>query len=127
MYADSVAPIIDAGLADVVAEDADLGDGMRLEPTAGHTPGHTSLWIESAGEIALITGDFLHHPVQCAIPDWAEVGDYDADDARKTRARMLGVASQTQALMIGTHFPSRPAGHVITDGSGAWRFVPEPR
>ena len=62
-------------LADVVAENADLGDGLRLEPTPGHTPGHVSLWIESDGATALVSGDFLHHPVQCAEPAWAETGD----------------------------------------------------
>src|SRR5262245_6449935 len=50
-WGDSVQPIFDAGLADLVADDADLGDGLRLAPTPGHTPGHTSLWIESEGEI----------------------------------------------------------------------------
>ena len=42
-YRDSIRPILDAGLADEVADDADLGDGLRLEPSPGHTPGHVSL------------------------------------------------------------------------------------
>ncbi len=121
---ESVQPIFDAGLADIVADDADLGDGLRLEPTPGHTPGHVSLWIGSAGERAMISGDFLHHPVQCAEPDWAEIGDADADLARETRHRMLTVAAETGVLFFGTHFPSRPAGRVVVDGD-AWRFVPE--
>lgn len=123
VYADSIAPILDAGLADVVAEDADLGDGLRLEPSGGHTPGHVSLWIESRGEVALATGDFLHHPVQCAEPDWAEVGDEDADQARETRRRMLARAAERRALFLGTHFATRPAGRIERCGD-AWRFVP---
>ena len=51
VYGDSIAPIFDAGLADVVEPDTDLGHGLRLEPTPGHTPGHTSLWVESDGEV----------------------------------------------------------------------------
>ena len=48
VYGDSIAPIIEAGLADVIdVRGADLGHGLRLEPTPGHTPGHTSMWIES--------------------------------------------------------------------------------
>ena len=89
VYGDSVAPVLAAGLADIVAEDADLGDGLRLEPSTGHTPGHVSLWLERQGERALITGDFLHHPAQCAEPEWAEVGDHDPDQARATRRRMF--------------------------------------
>jgi glyoxylase-like metal-dependent hydrolase (beta-lactamase superfamily II) len=119
----SVQPVLDAGLADMVGEDADLGDGLRLAPSGGHTPGHVSLWIESAGEIGLISGDFVHHPVQCAVTEWAEIGDHDADEARATRRRMLDEAARSGALFVGTHFPTKPAGHVMVDGD-AWRFVP---
>ncbi len=123
VYDDSVAPVIAAGLSDIVDENADLGDGMVLEPTTGHTPGHVSLWIESAGEQALITGDFLHHPVQCAEPQWAEVGDFDVEQARETRRRMLAKAAATGALMLGTHFTGSPAGRVVAAGD-VWRFEP---
>lgn len=122
-YEESIAPIFAAGLADVVADDADLGDGLRLEATPGHTPGHVSLWIESEGEVALITGDWLHHPLQCAAPDTPEIGDADVEQARSTRHRMLGVAASTGALFVGTHFPAAPAGRVVGDGD-AFRFVP---
>ena len=64
VYADSVGPIVDAGLADFVDAETDLGDGLRLEATPGHTPGHVSLWIESCGETTVVTGDFVHHPTQ---------------------------------------------------------------
>ena len=124
VYGDSIAPIVEAGLADVVEPDADLGHGMRLEPTPGHTPGHTSMWIESEGEHALITGDFMHHPVQFAEPQLAEIADADVDVARATRARMLREMARTGALVLGTHFPSRPAGRVKADGD-VWRFVAE--
>ncbi|MGZ4694728.1 MAG: MBL fold metallo-hydrolase [Acidimicrobiales bacterium] len=123
VYGDSVAPVVDAGLADIVAEDADLGDGLRLEPSTGHTPGHVSLWLERDGERALITGDFLHHPAQCAEPEWAEVGDHDADQARATRRRMFDAAAVSGALVVGTHFTTRPAGHIVAAGD-AWRFEP---
>lgn len=118
---DSIEPIFVAGLADIVDDDADLGDGLRLEPTPGHTPGHASVWLTSEGETALITGDILHHPVQTAVPEWAEIGDVDADLARETRRRMFTRAADTGALVLGTHFPSRPAGRIVVDGD-AWRF-----
>jgi len=123
VFGDSIGPILAAGLADVVDEDADLGDGLRLVPTPGHTPGHVSLWIESDGDVALLTGDFMHHPVQLAEPDWAEVGDDDADLARTTRRRMIQHAAETGALVLGTHFATRPAGRIVADGD-VWAFVP---
>jgi glyoxylase-like metal-dependent hydrolase (beta-lactamase superfamily II) len=124
VYADSIAPIHEAGLADVVAPDADLGHGLRLEPTPGHTPGHTSLWIESRGEHALLAGDFMHHPVQFAEPQLAEIADADVEAARGTRRRMIEELARTGALVLGAHFPNRPGGRVQVDGD-AWRFVPE--
>jgi glyoxylase-like metal-dependent hydrolase (beta-lactamase superfamily II) len=122
---ESVQPVLDAGLADMIDEDLDLGDGLRLAPSGGHTPGHVSLWIESEGAVALVSGDFLHHPVQCAVPAWAEIGDHDPDEARVTRTRMLGEIAARDALLIGTHFPTRSAGRLVADGP-AWRFVSEP-
>jgi glyoxylase-like metal-dependent hydrolase (beta-lactamase superfamily II) len=123
VYGDSIAPIFEAGLADVVAVDADLGHGLVLEPSPGHTPGHVSLWVESDGQRALITGDFLHHPVQFAEPSWAEIADADVEGARETRRRMMGRAAETGALVLGTHFSGKPAGRVTVDGD-RWRFDP---
>jgi glyoxylase-like metal-dependent hydrolase (beta-lactamase superfamily II) len=124
VYGDSIAPIIEAGLADVIEPDTDLGHGMRLEASPGHTPGHASLWIESNGERALITGDFMHHPLQFAEPQVAEIADADVEVARATRARMIREMARTGALVLGTHFPNRPAGRVVVDGA-RWRFVAE--
>lgn len=123
VFGDSIAPIFEAGLADIVAEDEDLGDGLRLAPTPGHTPGHTSLWIESAGERAVISGDLIHHPVQCARPEWAEIGDADVDLARRTRRSFLNDVALERALMFGTHFPTNPAGRVVPY-EDTWRFAP---
>jgi glyoxylase-like metal-dependent hydrolase (beta-lactamase superfamily II) len=124
VLAQSVQPILDAGLGDTVDEDADLGEGLRLAPSNGHTPGHVSLWIESPHETALLTGDFFHHPVQCAVPEWAEIGDSDPDEARATRRRMLHEAATSRAIVFGTHFPTRPVGRIVPDRD-AWRFIPE--
>jgi glyoxylase-like metal-dependent hydrolase (beta-lactamase superfamily II) len=124
VYGDSIEPIFDAGLADVIEPDADLGHGLRLEPTPGHTPGHSSLWVESDGEAALLIGDFMHHPLQFAEPHLAEIADADAEVARETRGRMLREMARTGALVLGAHFPTRPAGRVVADGD-AWKFVPE--
>lgn len=122
-YAESIQPVFDAGLADIVEVEADLGDGLRLERSAGHTPGHVSLWIESEGEVALVSGDFLHHPLQCAEPHLAEIGDADVEGARATRRRMLSAAVASDALFLGTHFPTAPAGRIVAAGD-AFRFDP---
>ena len=125
VYADSVAPIFDAGLADVVAVDADLGDGLRIVPTPGHTPGHVSLELVSAGETAFVTGDFTHHQIQTARPEWAEIADSDVELARRTRRDVFAHCADREALVFGTHWPVSPVGRVEPHDS-AWRFRAEP-
>ncbi len=119
-YGDSIEPIIRAGRADVVAADAVLCPGIRLLSTPGHTPGHASMLVES-GDGLLISGDFLHHPFQCADPSIAEVGDVNAHQARATRAEMLDHCASQQYVVAGTHFPIAPFG-TIESRRSAWRF-----
>src|SRR5262245_52272131 len=119
---DSVRPIVDADLADFVEPDHRINEEIWLEPTPGHTPGHASVRISSRGEDAVITGDLMHHPVQCTEPQWASRFDSDPDEARKTRREFLGRYSDRPVLVFGTHFATPSAGRIVRDGD-AWRFV----
>jgi glyoxylase-like metal-dependent hydrolase (beta-lactamase superfamily II) len=116
VLADSVTPVWEAGLVDLVETDHRICEEISLVPTPGHTPGHVSLCIASDGEEALITGDFMHHPCQMARPDWSSTADSDADAARATREQMLNRLADAAVLVIGTHFAGRTAGHVVRDG-----------
>jgi glyoxylase-like metal-dependent hydrolase (beta-lactamase superfamily II) len=118
ILADSVTPVLEAGLVDLVETDHRICDEISLLPTLGHTPGHVSLRIASQGEEALITGDFMHHPCQIARPEWSSTVDSDPTEAQQTRERMLTGLSDTPILVIGTHFAGRTAGHVVRDGNG---------
>jgi len=118
---DSVRPILDAGLAELVDTDHRLTDEVGLEPTPGHTPGHVSVRIESAGQRAGITGDLMHHPIQCAEPDRLGNFDHDAEQARATRRYFLACCARDRTLVFGTHFAPPTAGHVVA-ADGAWRF-----
>jgi glyoxylase-like metal-dependent hydrolase (beta-lactamase superfamily II) len=116
VFADSVMPVLDAGLVDLVETDHRICDEVSLVPTPGHTPGHASVEIVSSGETALITGDFMHHPCQIAQPGWSSAADSDPDIARRTREHMLTRLAGTPVLVIGTHFAGRTAGHIVHDG-----------
>jgi glyoxylase-like metal-dependent hydrolase (beta-lactamase superfamily II) len=118
---DSVRPIIYAGLADFVDADHKVTSEVWLEPTPGHTPGHVSVRISSNGEDAVITGDLMHHPVQCSEPRWASNFDVDADAARKTRREFLERYRDGKTLVLGTHFATPTGGRVEAQG-GAFRF-----
>ena len=126
LLADSVRPVVDAGLVDWVASDHAITDEVRLEPTPGHTPGHVSVRIRSSGAEAVITGDLMHHPVQCADPNVCSRFDDDAAQALATRIRFLREQADRDVLVLGTHFAAPTAGRVVSDGAG-WRFATGPR
>jgi glyoxylase-like metal-dependent hydrolase (beta-lactamase superfamily II) len=121
MLGDSVTPIFEAGLVDLVELDHVISPEIRLTPSIGHTPGHVSVMIESEGERAVITGDMAHHPCQLAHPDWS-LGDDDPKAAALTRSRLFAEWADLPILVIGTHFPAPTAGHVFRDGA-AFRFA----
>ena len=116
VLADSVTPVWEAGLVDLVETDHWICIEVNLVPTAGHTPGHVSVRIASRGEEALITGDFMHHPCQIARPDWSSTADSDPVQAQQTREAMLTRLADAPILVIGTHFSGRTAGSVVRDG-----------
>lgn len=126
MFRDSVHPIKDAGLLDLVdvpPQGTDIAPGVRLRPTPGHTPGQVAVELSSHGESALITGDCIHHPVQLVHPDLGSCVDIDPAAAARTRRELLGSLSGTRTLLMGSHFPPPTAGHVLADG-GSYRLVP---
>jgi glyoxylase-like metal-dependent hydrolase (beta-lactamase superfamily II) len=120
---DSVRPVLDAGLAQLVEADHRLTGDVFLEPTPGHTPGHVSVRIVSRGEEAVITGDLMHHPVQCAEIAWASRYDVDPEMARRTRRAFLERHAGKPVLVLGTHFAAPTGGRVVRDGA-VFRFVP---
>jgi glyoxylase-like metal-dependent hydrolase (beta-lactamase superfamily II) len=118
ILADSVTPVIEAGLATMVETNERICDEISLVPTLGHTPGHVSVMIQSRGEQALITGDFMHHPCQVAHPEWSTLADSDPDQGIETRRRMFQRLAGTPVLIIGTHFAGATAGRLVVDGDG---------
>jgi len=121
ILSDSVQPILEAGLAELVEMDHVLSPEVRLIPTAGHTPGHVSVMIESEGQSAVITGDMTHHPCQLAHPDWSPPFDSDKVQSASLRARLFAEWADQPILVIGTHFAAPTAGHVKRDGA-VFRF-----
>ncbi|HEY4214271.1 MAG TPA: MBL fold metallo-hydrolase [Steroidobacteraceae bacterium] len=120
-FDDCIAPIVDAGLAEFVGTDHRVCDEIWLEPTHGHTAGHCSVRIRSRDEEAVITGDLMHHPCQCTVPDKLANFDDDKAMAARTRREFLGRVDNRRMLVIGSHFAEPTAGWVEKAGD-SWKF-----
>jgi glyoxylase-like metal-dependent hydrolase (beta-lactamase superfamily II) len=113
-----VDPIVALGLADFIEADHRIADGIWCEPSHGHTPGHVHVRISSNGQEAVITGDLMHHPMQCAMPHRAATFDMDKESGRQTRMGFVDKYADSGVLVIGAHFAEPTAGHMVRDAQG---------
>lgn len=124
MYRESISPVIEAGQAEFVTADHQLGDHVRLIATHGHTPGHVSVLIQSQGQEAVITGDAIHTTVQCWHPEWHFVYDDDPVQAATSRVALLASSAEANRRVLGTHFTLPSLGRVRAKGD-AFEWVPD--
>jgi glyoxylase-like metal-dependent hydrolase (beta-lactamase superfamily II) len=121
---DSVLPVIAAGQAELVTHDFALDDQVSLEPTPGHTPDHVAIRLASQGQLAVMSGDLMHCPIQCLHPEWTAWPDWDPAEAKRTRRSFLERYCETDTLVCTAHFPLPSAGRIVAQAD-AFRFVPE--
>ena len=118
---DSVSPIIEAGLHQLVEVDHRISGEVSLEHTPGHTPGHVCVRISSQGENAVITGDLMHHPLQCALPELGTHVDWNSARGEQTRRKFFDGCADKPVLVLGSHFAKPTAGWVVSHGE-SWRL-----
>lgn len=119
----SVRPLADQFT--LIADEAEVAPGITALLAAGHTPGHLTFRLESAGQGLMILGDLANHPVwSLAHPDWEVRFDMDKAAAAASRRRILGLAAADRVPVIGYHMPFPAVGYVDTSGDG-FRWVPE--
>lgn len=111
-YYDSVLPIVEAGLVTIVKGDEDLGEGLRLVPAPGHTPGQVRLDLTSQGSQATFAGDVLHNPLQVPLWHWRTRVCVDPEQACVTRKQVLEHCASTGSLLMPAHFPLPSAGRI---------------
>ncbi len=117
-----VDPIVEAGMAQFIDADHEIAPGITTEPSHGHTPGHVHVCIESKGERAVITGDLMHHPMQCAMPHRPATFDMDKDGGKQSRMRFVDKYRDSGVVVIGAHFFDPTAGHIETAADGETWF-----
>src|SRR5216684_5765955 len=118
---DSVIPVVEAGVADLVASDHVIDDRLRLEPAPGHPPAHVCVRLTTPAGQAIFTGDMMHRPIQVAEPEWNSRFCDEAELARKTRRGFLERHADSDVIVLAAHFPV--AGRIVAPG-GRTRFQP---
>ena len=119
IFDDSVQPVAEAGLVDLIDPDHDVCSEFTLIATPGHSPGHFSIHVRSRGEEALLIGDVAHHPSQLIHLDWCSTIDSDPKQAIRTRHELFSRVAGTPTQILGGHF----AGGTIARDGDVFRLV----
>lgn len=125
VFDDSVRPLIDAGLVERIGpEGRRYDEHFTFHPTPGHSAGHMSIGLVSAGEHALFGGDVMHHPVQLTFPAWNSGFCGDSATSRRSRAWALDHVVDRNALYFSSHFADTSVvRHSHVAGASRWSFV----
>lgn len=113
IFDDSVRPVAEAGLVDLIDPGHDVCSEFSILSTPGHSPGHFSIHVRSRGEEALLIGDVAHHPCQLVHLDWCSTIDSDPKQAIQTRHELFSRFAGTQVRILGGHFTG---GTIVRDG-----------
>jgi glyoxylase-like metal-dependent hydrolase (beta-lactamase superfamily II) len=103
-FRDSVIPIVEARLSQMVDGAHTVDEHLSLDPRPGHTPGTVAINLASRGQKALFCGDILHHAIQVYHPEWNSFACADQVNARKSRRQVLEDCAGSGALLMPAHF-----------------------
>ena len=107
---------------ELVAGDHSITDEIVTVDTPGHTPGHMSLMISSAGERAFVLGDVVHLPVQLDVPERVNGADVHPMMGRKTRIETVEWLEREGLMVAAGHFPAPGFGTVVKgEGRRYWK------
>lgn len=122
---DSIAPIIEAGLDEMIYIDgSEFIDGLSFKPTPGHSINHSSITLSSQGKNALFSGDIFHTPLQVCYPKFNSIFDAFPDQARSSRLWGIEYAIKQHSIVFSSHFPESSAGLVEQQGKKFdWKYI----
>lgn len=115
-FADSVQPILEAGLAEPVTEGFSLGPGAHLVGLPGHSPGQLGLELHRpAAPPVCFCGDAFHSVTQAFQPGWHSRFCFDGQQSTRTRLDLLARSESDGLIIVPSHIRS-DIGFVIRDG-----------
>ena len=109
--ADDFVPLEQAGVLDLVDDDAEVMPGVRLRRSGGHTQHHQVVMIESGGEVAVFSADM--YPTSFHVPDaWLMGYDLYPMDTLAFKRTFAREAIEREYLIFFEHDPSLAAGRI---------------
>jgi glyoxylase-like metal-dependent hydrolase (beta-lactamase superfamily II) len=103
--------------------ETDLGNGIRLEPAPGHTPGHQIVHLSSGREETLLVADTVVSDVlQFANPNIHYALDSDPEQAAATRLALFERLAAEKIPFAATHLETEKFGVLEKRRSSGFGF-----
>ena len=116
-------PLVRSGSLALLEGVTEVAPGIHVVPTPGHTPGHSSIRVESQGSKAIILGDVAVHPALLDHPEWVYLFDVEPETTVATRRAVLDEIDSEDIVVACGHYPGG-AGRLEREGSRTtWRSV----
>jgi len=108
-------PLMEAGVLDLVDDDAEVMPGVTFRRSGGHTQHHQVVMIQSKGETAVFTADML--PTSTHVPDaWIMGYDLYPMETLTFKRAFTREAIERDYLIFFEHEPSLAAGRIRESG-----------
>jgi len=121
---DNYVPLGEAGVLQLVDEDATIMPGVKVRRTGGHTMHHQMVLIESAGKRAAFVADMM--PTRAHLPEaWIMGYDLYPMDTLAAKKAFVPEAIAHETLVFFEHDPAVAAGY-IREVDGKRRIEPAP-
>ena len=114
-------PLAESGQLDLVDDGAELLPGLRFRHTAGHTPHHQSVLLESAGERLLYLADVCPTAAHVPLP-WIMGYDVEPLVTLETKRRLWAEAADERWTLMFEHDATQAFGRVVADGGRGYAF-----
>jgi len=124
-FADDFTPLADAGVLQLVDDDATIMPGVKVRRTGGHTTHHQIVTIESSGKTAVFPADLI--PTTAHARDaWIMAIDLFPVESLAAKKRLAAEILERETLVFFEHDPAVAAGY-FHDDNGRRRLAPAPR
>ena len=109
--ADNYLPLAEAGVLQLVDDDATIMPGVRVRRTGGHCMHHQMVLIESKGQTAAFVADLI--PTTAHLPEaWIMGFDLYPMDTLAAKKQFLQEAIDREMLVFFEHDPAVAAGYI---------------
>jgi glyoxylase-like metal-dependent hydrolase (beta-lactamase superfamily II) len=120
--AENMLPLDASGQLDLLDGETAVTSEVTVVPTFGHSMGHASVILTSAGETGVYIGDMIQHTAQLERAAWVSSFDIYPLESMETKKKLVARAIAGNHLIIAVHADFPGLGRMTLE-SGKQRWV----